>query len=35
MDIRYATGLTTILNASRGTLESIGGIIDEIIDQTT
>ena len=35
MEIKYATGLTTITNANSGTLERIENIVDDIIEQTT
>ena len=35
MDIKYATGLTTIENATYGTLYRIESMINSIIDATT
>ena len=35
MDIKYATGLTTITNANRGTQEGIGKLLEQVIDKST
>ena len=35
MDIKYATGLTTITNANKGTQEAVGAILEQIIEKST
>ena len=35
MDIKYATGLTTIKNANKATQVKMGEILEEIIEKST